>query len=69
VIAIFTKFDALVTAAFNTLRRNKSRNQASHEAPAIAESNLKAGYVSPLLQTRYAPKKHVYLKGEYTLLL
>jgi len=64
VIAIFTKFDALVTAAFNTLRRNKNRKQANHEAPAIAESNLKADYVSPLLQTKYPPKKHVCLKGE-----
>jgi hypothetical protein len=67
VIAIFTKFDALVTAAFNTLRHkdNKSRKQANQEAPEIAISNLKINYIDPLLETTYRPKKHMWLKGEY----
>jgi hypothetical protein len=71
VIAIFTKFDVLITAAFNTLRRkhNKNMRQAKDEAPAIAESDLKVNYVNPLLQTMYAPKRHLYLpvKGQFTL--
>jgi hypothetical protein len=65
VIAIFTKYDALVTAAFNTLREkhNKSRKDANQAAPDVATSDLKTNYVDPLLQATYKPKTHVYLRG------
>ena len=69
VIAIFTKFDALVTAAYGTLRdkENKSREEAKQGAPEVAIRTLEESYVNRLLQTRYKPKKHLYLEGAYSL--
>ena len=65
VIAIFTKFDALVTVAFNTLCEddNKSMKEVRQEAPEVVIGNLKANYVNPLLETKYKPKRHLHLKG------
>ena len=65
VIAIFTKFDALVTAAFNTLceDNNKSMKEVRREAPEVAIGNLKANYINPLLETKYKPKRHLHLEG------
>ena len=70
VIAIFTKYDALVTAAFNTLREknNKSRKDAKQAAPDVAISDLKTNYVGPLLQATHKPKAHVCLSGRHGLL-
>ncbi|KAF8231656.1 hypothetical protein L208DRAFT_1275876 [Tricholoma matsutake] len=48
VIAIFTKFDALITTAFGKLRKQ--------------EHKLKEDYIDQLLKSKYKPKKHVWLK-------
>ena len=65
VIAIFTKFDALVTAAFNMLCEddNKSMKEVRQEAPEAAIGTLKANYIDPLLETKYKPKRHLHLEG------
>ena len=67
VIAIFTKFDALITMAFGTLRNKekKSIKQAKQDAPEIAKRNLEADYVNLLLGVKYKPKASVYLTGGF----
>lgn len=69
VIAIFTKFDALVLDAFSTLRKIKgtSIKEAKENALKAAKSNLTANYVDPLLATKYGPKGHLHLQGGTSL--
>ena len=68
-IAIFTKFDALITAAYGILCEDDSKTmkEVKREAPELAAKNLKANYVDPLLKTTYKPKRHVHLEGRYVL--
>ncbi|KAF7978370.1 hypothetical protein HWV62_741 [Athelia sp. TMB] len=49
VIAIFTKFDALITKSFSTLRKEgMSRAEAKSQAPAQAEARLNEFFTKPL---------------------
>jgi hypothetical protein len=67
VIAIFTKFDALVSSAYNTLREDQgfTRKDAKRQAPAAADDILKKDYIDPLLAAKHKPVKHVCLNSIY----
>ncbi|KDQ15432.1 hypothetical protein BOTBODRAFT_31766 [Botryobasidium botryosum FD-172 SS1] len=64
VIAVFTKFDALDSAAFNILEAsNLSFEEAKQGAPAHAEELFKATHL-PLIQNQpHPPKGVVYLRN------
>ncbi|KAF7968058.1 hypothetical protein HWV62_32081 [Athelia sp. TMB] len=63
VIAIFTKFDALITKSFSTLRKEgMSRAKAKSQAPAQAEARLNEFFTKPLLAFKPPLTDFVLLK-------
>ncbi|KAF7985531.1 hypothetical protein HWV62_3765 [Athelia sp. TMB] len=63
VIAIFTKFDALITKAFQEeCKVVPNKRVAFKEAPAKAEKKLKTSFIDPLRKCKYAPVAFVHLK-------
>jgi len=64
VIAIFTKFDALVQDAFATLiEENDDYEAAMDEAPNLARVEFDRIYPDLVYKTTYPPKGHVCLQG------
>ncbi|KAF8212936.1 hypothetical protein K438DRAFT_1805295 [Mycena galopus ATCC 62051] len=64
VIAIFTKFDGLITEAFNELRlggRGKSIPDAKNEALEQAQAVLISNFIGPLNTTKFRPSDFVRL--------
>ncbi|KAF7368545.1 GTP-binding protein [Mycena venus] len=62
VIAIFTKFDGLVTTAFQNLRANgKTRQEAMADAPNTAQRMLTAEYIDQLKKMNFSPSEYVRL--------
>ena len=70
VIAIFTKFDGLITTTNGELRQaGLSIRDAKKQAPTEAENKLKANFIAPLMATTFPPVAHVHLKGELVCLV
>ena len=65
VVAIFTKFDGLVTTAFNELREehNMSLREATKNKIKTAEDMLNENFIKPLMATKFRPSGHVRLDG------
>ncbi|KAJ7202389.1 hypothetical protein GGX14DRAFT_523982 [Mycena pura] len=61
VIAIFTKFDGLVTKAFQQLRAMKSLKEAKTESAEQAQKMLTTDFIIPLKATNFAPSDYVHL--------
>ncbi|KAF8212955.1 hypothetical protein K438DRAFT_1805318 [Mycena galopus ATCC 62051] len=64
VIAIFTKFDGLITEAFNELRlggRGKSIPDAKNEALEQAQAILTSNFIGPLNTMKFRPSDFVRL--------
>ena len=66
VVAIFTKFDGLVTMAYNELRKKQSIKEAKNRKFEIAESILKANFIDPLKEMTRGPKDWVRMDGKPT---
>ena len=64
VIAIFTKFDGLITMAFNELRKKQSIKEAKNRKFEVAESTLKTDFIDPLMAMICGPKDYVQLDGK-----
>jgi GTP-binding protein EngB required for normal cell division len=63
VIAIFTKFDGLITTATGQLRESGlSIRDAKKRAPKEAEDKLNANFIGPLMTTTFPPVAQVHLK-------
>ncbi|KAF7984659.1 hypothetical protein HWV62_12914 [Athelia sp. TMB] len=72
VIAVFTKFDGLVTKSFSEIRERSqisglkvSIKDAKAQAPAQAEIKLHSLFQRPLQSFRYPPAGFLYLKGNH----
>ena len=65
-IAIFTKFDGLVTMTYNELRKKSSIKEAKNRKLEIAESTLKIDFIDPLVTMACGPKDYVRLDGKPT---
>ena len=65
-IAIFTKFDGLITMAFNELREKQSIKEAKNKKFEMAESKLKTNFIDPLKAMTHGPKDYVLLDGKPT---
>ena len=65
-IAIFTKFDGLVTMTYNELRKKQSIKEAKNKKVEIAESRLKTDFIDPLVTMACGPKDYVRLDGKPT---
>jgi len=62
VIAIFTKFDGLVTMAYNELRQKQvDIKEAKNKKLERAEGTLKINFIEPLIATASPPKDCVRL--------
>ncbi|KAJ7798429.1 hypothetical protein B0H14DRAFT_2388707 [Mycena olivaceomarginata] len=62
VIAIFTKFDGLVTTAFQNLRaEGKTRQEAMADAPNTAQRMLTTDYIDQLKKMNFSPSEYVRL--------
>ena len=66
VIAIFTKFDGLITMAFNELRKKQRIKEAKNRKFEVAESTLKTNFIDPLKEMARGPKDWVRLDGKPT---
>ena len=64
-VAIFTKFDGLVTTAYNELREEHgmSRREATKNMIKTAEDKLSQNFIQPLVVTTFAPSDYVRLDG------
>jgi len=63
VIAIFTKFDALITTAFGELRKQGATwAEAKDKALIHAMEKLKEDYIDQLYKSKFKPKRHVWLR-------
>ena len=65
-IAIFTKFDGLITMTYNELRKKQSIKEAKNKKVEIAESRLKNDFIDPLVTMACGPKDYVRLDGKPT---
>ena len=63
-IAIFTKFDGLVTMTYNELQKKQSIKEAKNKKVEIAESTLKTDFIDPLMAMTCRPKDYVRLDGK-----
>ncbi|KDR79305.1 hypothetical protein GALMADRAFT_1233028 [Galerina marginata CBS 339.88] len=64
VVAVFTKFDGLVTTAFNELRKEHKDlgiKEAKNKRFARAKEKLNSDFIEPLMATKYQPSNHVQL--------
>jgi hypothetical protein len=66
VIAIFTKFDGLVTTAFGELRHKEkfSIQEARNRKFERAQEKLKTNFIEPLQVTASRPADYVRLDGK-----
>jgi hypothetical protein len=66
VIAIFTKFDGLVTTAYGELRdiEEFSMKEATNKKFERAQEKLKTNFVGPLEATASRPSAYVRLDGK-----
>jgi hypothetical protein len=66
VIAIFTKFDGLVTTAFSELQDKKklSIKEAKNEKFERVQELLKTDFIEPLMETACRPSDYVQLDGK-----
>ena len=65
VIAIFTKFDGLISTAYSELREDEiDIPEAENKAPHVAETMLNTNFIQPLRAVKFKPKNYVCLKGE-----
>ncbi|KAJ7026518.1 hypothetical protein C8F04DRAFT_108939 [Mycena alexandri] len=59
-IAIFTKFDGLLTKAFNRLKANgSSRMEAKNLQGQHAQDILNTDFIAPLMSTKFCPSAYV----------
>ena len=63
-IAIFTKFDGLVTMAYNELRKKQSIKEAQNRKLEMAENSLRSYFLDPLKAMTCGPKDYVRLDGK-----
>lgn len=64
VIAIFTKFDGLVTTALQKLRNEgKTRREAMADATEVAQGMLTADFVDRLNKMSFPPSDYVQVDG------
>ena len=63
VVAIFTKFDGLVTTAYNELREEHGIREAIKNKVKTAEDMLNENFIKPLMATKFRPSDHVRLDG------
>ena len=65
VVAIFTKFDGLVTTAYNELREEHgmSLREATKNKIKTAEDKLNKYFIQPLMATKFRPSGHVRVDG------
>jgi len=63
VVAIFTKFDGLVTTAFNELRKELNIKEAKNKRLGRAKEMLNTNFIGPLMATKFRPSDHVRLDG------
>jgi len=63
VVAIFTKFDGLVTTAYNELRKHLGIKEAKNKRFGGAKDKLNANFIEPLMATKFRPSDHVRLDG------
>jgi len=66
VVAIFTKFDGLVTTAFNELRKERKElniKEAKDMRFGRAKEKLNTNFIEPLMATRFRPSDHLRLDG------
>ena len=64
VVAIFTKFDGLLTTAFSELRKEGlSIGEANSNKVNRANKKLKTNFIGPLMATKFRPSAHVQLAG------
>ena len=65
VIAVLTKFDGLISMAFNEMRREKiGIKEAKAKKVERAESTLKTNFIDPLMAAACRPKDYVRLDGK-----
>ncbi|KAJ7122333.1 hypothetical protein C8R44DRAFT_622326 [Mycena epipterygia] len=63
VVAIFTKFDGLVTKAFDELRRSGTDRARAHEKKVeLAQERLNVNFLEPLKSTKFPPSDHLQLE-------
>ena len=63
-IAIFTKFDELVTMAYNELRKKHGIKEAKNRKFEEAEGILKTNFIDPLMAMPSGPKDYMRLDGK-----
>jgi len=61
VVAIFTKFDGLITTAYNELRKALSIKEAKNKRFEKAKEMLNANFIEPLMAAKFRPSDHVRL--------
>ena len=64
VIAIFTKFDGLVTKAFSELRKTHTINEARKKRLEKATEVLNTDFIEPLKVAASGPIAYVRLEGK-----
>ena len=64
VIAIFTKFDGLVTKAFSELRKTHNLNEAREKKLEKATEMLSTDFIEPLKVAASGPIAYVRLEGK-----
>jgi hypothetical protein len=64
VIAIFTKFDGLITKAYDQLRdKGISRKEATKRQIEEAREMLSTHFIQPLMSTKFHPTDWVQMNG------
>jgi len=64
VVAIFTKFDGLVSMTYNKLRKGQNKlciNEAKKKRFEQAQETLNTNFIEPLMATTFRPSDHVQL--------
>jgi hypothetical protein len=68
VVLIFTKFDALEHKCYSELReQGKNYEDASIQAPELANKTFLEEYLPCILDARFPPKGYVTLAGKYII--
>jgi hypothetical protein len=62
-IAIFTKFDALMTTAYGELKDQYGRGEAQKRKFDLAKEKLQMNFIEPLMKTKFQPSDCVRLDG------
>jgi len=68
VIAVFTKYDGLLTAMFNKLKNGgMNEREADDRSIGDAQMHLEHHFVTPLKQAKFPPSDYLDLSGVSTL--